>query len=305
MNEKAFGFPVFSFLRKNNILDQKIARQKQTSRIDKLPSRKTLAFHSYKGGTGKTTLITNLAAIYAKNGINVALLDFDLYAPSLVSYFKKKPSLFLNDVLTGQAEISEILIDLASELNVEGKFLVGFSSPRKEDVNEIEIRHDTKWQLQALKRFLEAKNELFEKYGVDYLLLDTSPGIRYWSINTLATADYLFLLKKDSDMDIEGTRKMINDIYDSLSRFGSKYYLILNKVPGAIATPKSNAIADEKTWIEELERVVGAQVIGSVPCYCDIQFSRHEFLFSIKQPTHPFSSRMNSLSENINALINP
>ena len=101
-------------------------------------------------------------------------------------------------------------------------------------------------------------------------------------------------------MDIEGTRKMINDIYDSLSRFGSKYYLILNKVPGA--TANSNAPADEKTWIGELERVVGAQVVGSIPCYCDIQFSRHEFLFSIKQPNHPFSTRLTSLADNINTL---
>ena len=45
----------------------------------------------------------------------------------------------------------------------------------------------------ALRRFLGAKKELFDKYQLDYLLLDTSPGIRYWSINTLATADFLFL----------------------------------------------------------------------------------------------------------------
>ncbi len=239
-----------------------------------------------------------MAALYAQSGVNTALLDFDLYAPSLVSYFRKKPALFLNDLLTGQAEISDILMDLSRELNFKGKFLVGFSSPRKEDVNEIEVGHDTKWQLQALRRFLEAKKELFEKHDIDYLFLDTSPGIRYWSINTLATADYLFLLLKDSDMDVEGTRKMINDIYDSLSRFGSKYYLILNKVPGA---HESNAVA-EKAWISDLERTVGAQVIGCVPCYCDIQFSRHEFLFSVTQPNHPFSARIAALGESVKAL---
>jgi chromosome partitioning protein len=264
-----------------------------------LASKKTVAFHSYKGGTGKTTLITNVAASFASKGYNVCLLDFDLYAPSLSTYFRKKPSTYLNDLLNGQAEIDDILHDLTSELEMKGKFLVGFSSPRKEDVNEIEVKHDSKWQLQALRRFLAAKKELFEKYQLDYLFLDTSPGIRYWSINTLATADYLFLLMKDSDMDIEGTRKMINDIYDSLSRFGSKYYIILNKVPGATV---NTASADEKAWIAELERVVGAQVVGSIPCYCDIQFSRHEFLFSTKQPNHPFSTRLSALAENIKNL---
>jgi chromosome partitioning protein len=267
-----------------------------------MKDRKTLAFHSYKGGTGKTTLITNIAALYAKNGLNVGLLDFDLFAPSLVSYFRKKPNVFLNDVLSGHAEIFDAVEDIGRELQLKGKFIVGFSSPRKEDINEIEVGHDSKWQLQAVRRFLKAKQELFEKHNLDYLFLDTSPGIRYWSINTLATADLLFLLMKDSDMDIDGTRKMINDIYDSLSRFGSKYYIILNKVPGALPTSKVEGFSDEKAWIEELERVVGANVVGSIPCFCDIQFSRHEFLFSINQPNHPFSKKISTIAENLKLL---
>lgn len=261
---------------------------------------KTIAFHSYKGGTGKTTLICNMAALYAKQGFNVGLLDFDLYAPSLVAYFRKKPSVFLNDLLNGSAEISNLLFDLTKEFEVKGKFLVGFSSPRKEDINGIECKHDTKWQLQALRRFLLAKQVLFEKYELDYLFLDTSPGIRYWSINTLASADLIFLLMKDSDMDIDGTRKMVNDIYDSLSRLGSKYYVILNKVSaGSLITMPS---PDEKARIAELERIIDAQVVGSIPCYCDIQFNRHEFLFSINQPEHPFSKRIAAISEGIKTL---
>jgi chromosome partitioning protein len=261
----------------------------------------TLAFHSYKGGTGKTTLIVNVAALLAKQGFNVGLLDFDVYAPSLVSYFRKKPSIFLNHVLSGQSEISAALFDIGTELQLKGKFLVGFSSQRKEDVNDIELAHDTKWQLRALRRFLKAKQQLFENYGLDYLFLDTSPGIRYWSINALAMSDLLFLLMKDSDMDIEGTRKMINDIYDSLTRFGSKYYIILNKVPGAIPSP--DMPVDEKTWINQLERVVGAEVVGSVPCFCDVQFNRHEFLFSVKKPEHPFSTKVARLAENIKNIV--
>ena len=265
-----------------------------------MSSKKTIAFHSYKGGSGKTTLITNLAALFAHDGLNVGLMDFDLYAPSLVSYFKKSPSAYINDLLSGEAKISEVAVDLGPELNLKGKFLIGFSSPRKDDINEIEIRHDTKWQLEALKRFLSAKRELFEDYNIDYLFLDTSPGMRYWSINMLATADLLFLLLKDSDIDIDGTRKMIGDIYDSLSRFGSKYYLILNKVPQAAL----NSTPEEKARIDELEHIVGAQVVGSIPCFCDIQFSRHEFLFAVNRTLHPFSQCLHSLAESVRLLCN-
>ena len=263
-------------------------------------SAKTIAFHSYKGGTGKTTLITNLSALYAKNGYNVCLLDFDLYAPSLIAYFRKKPSTFLNDLLNGSARISDVLFDLSEEVSTKGKFYVGFSSPRKEDVNEIECKHDTKWQLQALKRFVAGKQELFEKYKLDYLFLDTSPGIRYWSINALASSDLIFMLLKDSNMDIEGTRKMVNDIYDSLARLGSKYYTVLNKVSGPFTGDVASP--DETTRVAELERIIDTQVVASIPCFCDIQFNRQEYLFSINHPEHGFSKCVNKLYETIKSL---
>jgi chromosome partitioning protein len=263
---------------------------------------KTIALHSYKGGTGKTTLIANLAAFYAASGMKVCLMDFDLYAPSLTTYFRKTPNSFLNDLLKGDAELSDILVDVSTELRLKGKLLIGFSSPRKEDINEIEIKHETKWQLSALRRFLSAKNELFERYKIDYLFLDTSPGIRYWSINSLAAADTLFLLMKMSDMDVEGTKKMINEIYDSLARFGSKYYIVLNKVQGALPNNESEWQKNEKEWKTELEKHIGAQVIASIPCYCDIQFSRHEFLFAVNQPDHPFSKKLTELAERIKTL---
>jgi chromosome partitioning protein len=263
---------------------------------------KTLAFHSYKGGTGKTTLISNLAALYAMEGKTVCLLDFDLYAPSLSTYFRKTPSCYLNDLLKGEACISDVLVDVSSEIRVNGKLLIGFSSPKKEDINEIEIKHELKWQLAAMRRVLAAKNQLFEEHKVDCLLLDTSPGIRYWSINTLAAADSLFLVMKISDMDIEGTKRMIKDIYDSLTRFGSKYFMILNKVAGASPVFENRSERDDASTITELEKDTGSRVIASIPCFCDVNFNRHEFLSAINQPEHLFSKKLIVLAEAIKNL---
>ncbi len=273
-------------------------------------SGKTMAFHSYKGGTGKTTLIANLAALYAMEGLKVCLLDFDLYAPSLGMYFRKKPTVYLNDLLrgeldqpTGAVDSSSLLTDVSSELGLKGKLLLGFSSANKEDVDEIEFQHEQKWQLKAIKRFQSFKNQLFEEHGIDYLFLDTSPGIRYWSINTLAVSNFLFLVMKTSDMDIEGTKKMVNDIYDVLTRYGkSKYFIVLNKVPDVRNSNGTEWDATEITWSEELQKDIGTQVVGSVPCFCDINFSRHEFLFAVKHPEHPFSKKVADLAERIRDL---
>jgi MinD-like ATPase involved in chromosome partitioning or flagellar assembly len=198
--------------------------------------------------------------------------------------------------------ITEILVDVSSELDLKGKLLIGFSSPRKEDIQEIEIKHDLKWQLKAMRRFLAAKKTMFNRYDLDYVLLDTGPGIRYWSINTLAAADLLFLTMKISDMDIEGTKKMTADIYDTLTKFGSKYYIILNKVPGAAPIEDPDWDANAFTLEEELENYIGTKVVGSVPCFCEIQFNRHEFLFAVNRPEHLFSKKMKKLAEKIDKL---
>ena len=267
--------------------------------METLGKGKTIAFHSYKGGTGKTTLVSNLAAKYAQKGMKVCLLDFDLYAPSLITYFRKTPDLFLNDLLSGEAQISDILIDFSSELDLDGELYLGFSSSKKEAIHEIEIHHDMKWQLTALRRFLAAKRELFSNYKMDYIILDTSPGIRYWSINAIAASDLLFLMMKSNDMDIEGTKKMIRDTYDSLTKFGSKKYILLNKIPGASPIQEFRNIKEENLWENEIEDELKTQVIGSIPCYCDVQFNKHEFLSTIKKPNHLFSKRVSTIAERI------
>jgi MinD-like ATPase involved in chromosome partitioning or flagellar assembly len=56
-----------------------------------------IAFHSYKGGTGKTTIASNLAAMLAARGYKVSLLDLDVYAPSLHAYFEYRPKRWINE----------------------------------------------------------------------------------------------------------------------------------------------------------------------------------------------------------------
>jgi cellulose biosynthesis protein BcsQ len=258
-----------------------------------------IAFHSYKGGTGKTTLVVNLASLLAKNGFKICLLDLDLYAPSLCSYFAKTPKEYLNGALSGNARLSDVLIDLTPDLSIDGEFFIGLASPSKEDIQNIEIKRDQKWQLAALRQLLRIKMQLLNENKFDYILLDTSPGIRYWSINALAASDILFMLMKINDMDIVGTKKMIHEIYDSLTKFGSKNYLILNKIGGASPIKEYNIEDNIDTLVSEIEQTLGIPVFESIPCYCDLQFTRHEFLSAITRPNHPFSCKIQDIAEKI------
>jgi chromosome partitioning protein len=60
---------------------------------------KCIAFHSYKGGTGKTTIAANLAVLLARKRYHVFLIELDVYAPSLNAYFGKEPIKWLNNLL--------------------------------------------------------------------------------------------------------------------------------------------------------------------------------------------------------------
>jgi chromosome partitioning protein len=275
---------------------------------------KCVAFHSYKGGTGKTTLACNFAVSLVKKGYRVFLLDLDVSAPSIQAYFEKEPKRWVNDFLVDGADIEELATDLTSLVdgsNQKGRLWVGFSNPKKEEIYKIEGGKEEISKMQLLRKFILLRERLISDYNVDYIIIDTSPGIRYWSINALAIADILFLTLKMGDLDIDGTKKMADDIYSSLTKFGAKSYLILNRVAGFcvphtvgvssssgdLNTVMAGVLTEQASMNEKISKTVGMEVISAIPCYCDIQFSRKEFLTVLKNPSHPFSDRINRLAE--------
>jgi chromosome partitioning protein len=296
---------------------------------------KTFVFHSYKGGTGKTTLAANYAALLTRRGFRVFLLDLDVYAPSLQSYFEIEPDRWINDFLTGDTELKDVIVDLTSVVagdtdanfngssvnaSSNGKLWLGFSNPKKEEIYKLEGGKQEK--VQFLRRFIVMREQLFSNLKADYVIIDTSPGIRYWSINALAIADILFLTLKSGDLDIAGTKKMVGEIYSSFTKFGAKPYLILNKVAGYCvphlsvqameqSTSGSNTGGtlststivvqqdeqEQESSIDSLSRETGIDVISAMPCYCDIQFSKKEYLTVIRYPQHLFSNKIESLAQ--------
>jgi len=291
---------------------------------------KSIVFHSYKGGTGKTTLAANYAAFLARKGFRVFLLDLDVYAPSLQSYFEIEPDRWINDFLTGDAELNDAIVDLTSVLtsgidydnnnsssantsSANGKLWLGFSNPKKEEIYKLEGGRQEK--VQFLRRFISMREQLFSNFRADYVIVDTSPGIRYWSINALAIADLLYLTLKAGDLDIAGTKKMVSEIYTSFTKFGAKPYLILNKVAGycvprsfvqptessgrtlSASTIVMQQEQEKESSIGGLAHETGISVISAMPCYCDIQFSKKEYLTVLRDPQHLFSKNIESLAQ--------
>jgi chromosome partitioning protein len=306
-----------------------------------------VAFHSYKGGTGKTTLACNSAALLACRGYKVCLLDLDIYAPSFQSYFEREPIVGINDFLNTNVEVDKAMIDYTSavenqtdkirptdgsysfpsrsenkgDVRNKGKLWIGFSNFQKKGIFELE-NADSGTKRDIIRRFIYLRERLISDLHADYIIIDTSPGMRFWSINSLAIADILLLTLKMGSLDVNGTRLAINEIYKSFARFGSKAYLLYNLIAGYCVPSEAPAPSGESQiitsstvrqdqkgvlnkltreqyseadFVKNLSSDLGIPPIISIPCYCDIQFSRKEYFTVLKYPEHPFTKQIEEL----------
>jgi len=289
---------------------------------------KCIALHSYKGGTGKSTISSNLSASLAKKGLTAVLLDVDVYAPSLQDYFQWQPKKSINDYLFENANIDEVIHDLSPVLDKfssndgeqsessKGKLLVAFSSTSKDEIYKLDgaVRQEGS-KIQLLRKFLMLREEIVSKYNADFVIIDTSPGIRYWSINSLAIADTILLSLKLDGIDLKGTRLLAREIYDSLTKLGTKSYLLLNRAAGYCLPPNlageqtsatqemfNNTVDNQSAVISKLNADIGMDTILSIPCYCDIQFDSNEFLTALRYPDHPFAGKIDALIEKLKTI---
>ena len=281
---------------------------------------KCISFHSYKGGTGKTTLAANFAFLLASKGYKVYLLDLDFYAPSLYSYFNCEPKFWINDYLKNKTDLDDIMIDSRSliDLKLDGNLSIGFSKGGKEDIYQLEgsLLNDKEQQIRQFRNFIAMREDLLVNKEADFIIMDTSPGIRYWSINSIVISDIVLLTLKMGDLDLRGTIKMIKEIYSSLIEHGSVCKLLLNRVVGycvphsdidpSIRDTMSGDSVFKNRIDQELENLVNGLVkvdtLLEIPCYCDIQFKEKEFLTTNEFPEHPFTTKIKDLVNQVENL---
>ncbi len=256
---------------------------------------KIIAIHSYKGGTGKTLLSVNLAALYANQGKKVALLDLDFRAPSLHAIFKANQSEYwLNDYLNGVCEIRKALVDLSKTHVRRGRLLVGFANYGTEAIREMTAK-DRKWEMKALGRLLSLKTSILDEMGFDYLIFDTSPGLQYSSINAIVSADVVLVVSGMDISDIKGTQRMISELYDL---FEKKTGLVMNKVFAEALLSKSARAA----LAQQLMNNANLPLIEMIPCFCDILRSGGTSIFATENPEHPFIETLDKVATSIENL---
>lgn len=257
---------------------------------------KAISIHSSRGGTGKTMIATNLAAIYASKGLNVALLDLDFRAPSLATVFSKwiraPVKYWLNDFLNGQCTAERVLINVSEAYPLRGKLLLGLANPSIEAVRNI-MEKSRAWEVTAVKRLFSLRSTLFSDMNLDCCIFDTSPGVQYTSINAVITSDICVVVTTLDSLDLKGVENMLVELYDA---FAKRTVVLINK---AFAETRIWSIERQRDLISEMERILKHPIIGMIPCYCDVLQAKRASLLAVDMPYHPFLRNLEEVAETL------
>lgn len=261
---------------------------------------KVIAIHSSRGGTGKTVIATNLAATYANKGLNIALLDLDFRAPSLITVFSKEirepVKHWLNDFMNGQCTIEQALIDVSEEYNLKGKLLIGLANPTIEAIRNM-MRKSRAWEVTAAKKLFSLRSTISDDMNIDCCIFDTSPGIQYSSINAVISSDVPIIVTTLDSLDIKGVQKMLAEFYDA---FEKRTVVLMNKV-----FPQTRIWSNgkQKELISQMEKALKHPIIGVIPCYCDVLQAKRASLLAIEKPSHPFLRNLQDVVEKLEHIV--
>lgn len=191
---------------------------------------KSIAFLSHKGGVGKTSIALNVGVALAQQGYRICLLDNDFFGPSLSTFID--PSVkWLNEYLTQEIPPKDILQDVSSHWGLKGKLFLGFADPSAKSVQSI-IRIDQKSSIRMLQKLIKLKKILKNPpFSIDYLLVDSSPGTGFTTVNAMLLTDINLFIVKISNSDINGTSEMVLGLNKQLK---NKIKILANQVPASM-----------------------------------------------------------------------
>lgn len=231
---------------------------------------RTISFYSYKGGTGRTLLVANIAVYAARLGLSVVMVDHDLEAPGLAYKFMPTPAPkpgVLEWLSSGQQpELSAMVQDipLARRFNDGGRLqLIGAGPPPSNaylrGVRALQSTVFADDGRQGVAGMLTLQDAIGKQLKPDLLLLDARTGITNTNaITTRVLADDVVALTIDSPEQLEGTRAVLRTLPHNKPRHQPGrlgLHVIVSRVQDPERGVRDNEIsARDKTIAENVRR---------------------------------------------------
>ncbi len=248
-----------------------------------------VSVHSFRGGTGKSNTTANVAALLAARGHRVAVVDTDIQSPGIHVLFGFEEDLdnTLNDYLWGKIAITDAAHDVTpivaqnAAVAPGGALFLVPSSMKARDIARV-LREG--YDVGTLN---DGFRDLARNLKLDYLFIDTHPGLNEETMLSITISDILLLILRPDKQDFQGTAVTV-DIARRLEV--PLLLLVINKVPSGID------IADLKAQMND---AYAAETAAALPLSEQMVRNASGALFSLTHPDHPWSAEVRAIAARI------
>jgi len=251
---------------------------------------KIISVHSFRGGTGKSNTTANLAAIIAGNGLRAGVIDTDIQSPGIHVLFgldEEKMEKSLNDYLWGKCTVEQTAYDVSASLSTAdgrtaaaggGLFLIPSSLKAGEIARVLREGYD-------VNRLNDGFHELVRQLKLDYLFIDTRPGLNEETLLSITISDTLLIILRPDQQDYQGTAVTV-EIARKLEV--PRLMLIVNKALPAF---------DLEALGQKIARTYGTPVAGVLPETEEMIALGSSGIFALKYPEHPLSQQFKKIAD--------
>lgn len=241
---------------------------------------KIVSIHSFRGGTGKSNLTANIATLFAQKGKRVGVIDTDIQSPGIHVIFQmdeEEIDRALNDYLWGRCDIEDTAYDVSAKIG-EGEIVLMsggiYLIPSSIRAGEIARVLREGYDVGLLNKGFQT---LIKKLELDYLFIDTHPGLNEETLLSVAISDVLIIILRTDQQDFQGTAVTV-DIARKLEV--PHLQLVVNK---AISSYNFDDLR------QQVEENYGAPVVAILPLSEDMASMQSSDVFALKFPDHPVS----------------
>ncbi|SET42942.1 chromosome partitioning protein [Lacrimispora sphenoides] len=205
-----------------------------------------------KGGVGKTATTLILAELLAYLGFRVLVLDLDGQSNvslTLHSYVKESLSSVSGRTAPEQENIFEVFVDrlkekteitrLIKHTNILGVDII----PSSNRFNNIEKNLEDCYK----SPFILSKAIKAVKEDYDFVLIDNSPSMNFFTLNSIVASDYIITPVRSEDY----SKKGVVEILDKLNQIKDEYDLDNVKFLGAFLTQADSRTNVYKECVQE------------------------------------------------------
>ena len=168
-----------------------------------------ISFANNKGGSGKTTTVSNVGCAMARAGKRVLLIDGDMQMNLTLSFFGEEEAMAL---ATGEKNIyyaikgEKDLSDYVVQTPYEGLDLI----PSTSLMSSVEFDLFSKWQRELILK--KCLSPIIARGYYDYILIDAPPTLGGWVMNIMCTSDFVVIPVEASPWGLFGLANMFDFI---------------------------------------------------------------------------------------------